>query len=232
MSIGLERKDSKDELVFPMSPERIGGGAAGLVPVPGWQLPAQPQGIGHASSRTTVQSPIKQLTPARRITPPSLKGSNGQSFDWKAMRQASDLVLQGSGHRQSNYLHACSGLNPEERLEQRKAARLSLDTSVHGKSLYRDNNVLLQRPIPSNIVGIAVHLRQRGSEPAPQRPDRQTALGRVSVPSGRYESDIPSASIFINYPSQTRAGNGREIWKRACGDGVWRWRPSSPARPT
>ena len=148
MSIGLERKDSKDELVFPMSPERIGGGAAGLVPVPGWQLPAQPQGIGHASSRTTVQSPIKQLTPARRITPPSLKGSNGQSFDWKAMRQASDLVLQGSGHRQSNYLHACSGLNPEERLEQRKAARLSLDTSVHGKSLYRDNNVLLHDQSP------------------------------------------------------------------------------------
>jgi len=122
MSIDLQRKDSKDsrnELVFPMSPERI----------------------GCDFSRTSLQSPLKQPTNAWRITSPSPKGPKGESLDWKAMRQASELILQGSGHRQSNYLRACSGLGEEDRMEQRKAARLSLDTSVHGKSLYRNDNI-------------------------------------------------------------------------------------------
>ena len=44
--------------------------------------------------------------------------------------------IVGSGHRQSNYLHAFS-LTPQEKQEQRKAARLSLDTSVHNESKYR-----------------------------------------------------------------------------------------------
>mmetsp|Transcript_15310 Transcript_15310/g.43633 ORF Transcript_15310/g.43633 Transcript_15310/m.43633 type:complete len:794 (+) Transcript_15310:187-2568(+) len=122
MSIDLQRKDSKDsrnELVFPMSPERI----------------------GCDFSRTSLQSPLKQPTNAWRITSPSPKGPKGESLDWKAMRQASELILQGSGHRQSSYLRACSGLGEEDRMEQRKAARLSLDTSVHGKSLYRNDNI-------------------------------------------------------------------------------------------
>jgi serine/threonine protein kinase/Ca2+-binding EF-hand superfamily protein len=166
MSIGLQRKDSKDELVFPMSPEQVGGGAASAGPmsIPGIQRlgldphspylksqGAQSQDIRQASSRSSLQSPIKQRTAAWRITSPSIKGPKGQRLDWKAMRQASELVLQGSGHRQSNYLHACSGLDPEERMEQRKAARLSLDTSVHGRNLYRDNTIL-QHDQPSTSL--------------------------------------------------------------------------------
>lgn len=50
---------------------------------------------------------------------------------WRILRQASDLALQGSGHGRSDYLHTFSR-TPQEKMEQRKAARLSLDTSVHG----------------------------------------------------------------------------------------------------
>ena len=50
-----------------------------------------------------------------------------------------NVWLVGSGHRQSNYLHAFS-LTPQEKQEQRKAARLSLDTSVHNESRYRAKN--------------------------------------------------------------------------------------------
>ena len=136
---GLERRDSKvDDLVFPMSPEVTGGmGTSGLLPlssgasvVPVGTTTATEQKRGPTPSTPArgIAQPIKQLTPV------SLKGSKGQSYDWKAMRRASDLVLQGSGHRQSSYLHACSGLDQEERLEQRKAARLSLDTSSHGNN--------------------------------------------------------------------------------------------------
>ena len=164
MSIDLQRKDSKDskdsrdsrnELVFPMSPERIGcDTSSDPMPVPGMQRPgsdsqlsphisqrAHTRYIARKFSRTSLQSPFKQPTNAWRITSPSPKGLKGESLDWKAMRQASELILQGSGHRQSSYLHACSGLNEEDRMEQRKAARLSLDTSVHGKSLYRNDNI-------------------------------------------------------------------------------------------
>lgn len=59
--------------------------------------------------------------------------SHGRKDYWRAMRQASEYILHSSGHGRSNYLHACS-VDPSERIEQKKAARLSLDTSVHGTS--------------------------------------------------------------------------------------------------
>jgi len=143
---GLERRDSKgDELVFPMSPEAIGG-----LKTPGSVPGLRPFGHSSRSDQSLATHPVpissinnNNLTSPerRRETPASFKRSSGQSYDWKAMRLASDLVLQGSGHRQSHYLHACSGLDDEERLEQRKAARLSLDPSVHGS-----NAITLQAP--------------------------------------------------------------------------------------
>ena len=143
---GLERRDSKgDELVFPMSPEAIGG-----LQTPGSVPGLRPFGHSGRSDQSSATHPVpispinNNLTSPerRRLTPASsFKRSSGQSYDWKAMRLASDLVLQGSGHRQSHYLHACSGLDDEERLEQRKAARLSLDPSVHGS-----NAIALQAP--------------------------------------------------------------------------------------
>jgi len=128
-----------------MSPEAIGG-----LKTPGSVPGLRPFGHSSRSDQSLATHPVpissinnNNLTSPerRRETPASFKRSSGQSYDWKAMRLASDLVLQGSGHRQSHYLHACSGLDDEERLEQRKAARLSLDPSVHGS-----NAITLQAP--------------------------------------------------------------------------------------
>lgn len=70
---------------------------------------------------------------SKRADPNSTKAAtiHGGREYWRALRQASNLVTQGSAHGSCNYLRAMS-LSEKERGEQRKAARLSLDTSVHG----------------------------------------------------------------------------------------------------
>ena len=55
---------------------------------------------------------------------------------WRAFRQASELA-SSQGKYGGSYLRAMH-MNDEEREEQRKAARLSLDTSAHGGSKYRE----------------------------------------------------------------------------------------------
>jgi len=74
---------------------------------------------------------------SKRADPKGTKAAtiHGGREYWRALRQASNLVTQGSTHGSYNYLRAMS-LSEEERGEQRKAARLSLDTSVHdGKAV-------------------------------------------------------------------------------------------------
>lgn len=62
---------------------------------------------------------------------------HGPGDYWRIMRQASELAAIGSGHGQFNYLRAAAR-SKEERQEQRKAARLSLDTSAHGGDRYHE----------------------------------------------------------------------------------------------
>lgn len=54
---------------------------------------------------------------------------SGQQY-WRLLRQAGELASMASGHGRQDYLHLVPR-SDEERTTQRKAARLSLDTSVH-----------------------------------------------------------------------------------------------------
>lgn len=110
----LSPQDDKQLLLFPMSPIR-GSKRLG----------------GQNSSTSPINWP-KNDKKGQKFS----DSSHGRKDYWKAMRQASDYILHDSGHRRSDYLHACS-VNPQEKMEQRKAARLSLDTSVHGGSKSR-----------------------------------------------------------------------------------------------
>ena len=221
MTIGLERKDSKEDLVFPMSPEFAGCGTSGVVPgihgvkragsdshTPDHTPQEAPLQASLQTPSRTIALPIKQRTPDWRMMSPSLKGSKGQSYDWRAMRQASELVLQGSGHRQSNYLHACSGLDPEERLEQRKAARLSLDTSVHGRSLFRpspEEQEKTQKSASNSSLSSSVADKE-GSDP-----QAKVGLHQKDQPTGRPSVDFlfPADDMSPNCtpPSSTATPN-------------------------
>ncbi|KFM26919.1 Calcium-dependent protein kinase 29 [Auxenochlorella protothecoides] len=71
--------------------------------------------------------------------PPSSEGSaHGEKEYWRVLRAASELALMGSQHGKTKaleYLHT-HPRSEEEIGEQRKAARLALDTSTHGGSDY------------------------------------------------------------------------------------------------
>ena len=78
---------------------------------------------------------------------------------WRIMRQASELAAIGSGHGQMNYLRVAPRTE-DERQEQRKAARLSLDTSAHGGGRFAEflaqledgGSVHLRHKLPSNSM--------------------------------------------------------------------------------
>ncbi|KAL4853803.1 Calcium-dependent protein kinase 34 [Chlorella vulgaris] len=61
---------------------------------------------------------------------------HGPGEYWRVLRQASELAAMESGHGKTDYLRAAPRTE-EERSAQRKAARLSLDTSAHGGDEYK-----------------------------------------------------------------------------------------------
>jgi serine/threonine protein kinase/Ca2+-binding EF-hand superfamily protein len=145
--------------VFPMSPEKgsllDGGGGAGVpAPSPSGSIPIAAAAAGNANTiggslgrygsldlsghgmRAFHRSPSLQqiATLAAAANRNAFRGAatvHGPSDYWRIMRQASELAAIGSGHGQMNYLRAVPRTE-RERQEQRKAARLSLDTSAHG----------------------------------------------------------------------------------------------------
>lgn len=105
----LSPQDDKQPLLFPMSPMR-------------------------SNENMAVEGSLSPTLAKYGRNVQSLSGSShGRKDYWRAMRQASNYILHSSGHGRSDYLHACS-VDPSEKIEQKKAARLSLDTSVHGTS--------------------------------------------------------------------------------------------------
>jgi len=79
---------------------------------------------------------------------------HGPSDYWRIMRQASELAAIGSGHGRMNYLRAVPRTE-KERQEQRKAARLSLDTSAHGGGRFAEFKKILESE------GGAEHMRRK-----------------------------------------------------------------------
>ena len=104
-----------DGMLFPLSPSK-GKNFLG-------QQPVSPQNLSLLELSHVPKIVNKKGKKAATI-------HGGREY-WRILRQASDLALQGSGHGRSDYLHTFSR-TPREKMEQRKAARLSLDTSVHG----------------------------------------------------------------------------------------------------
>lgn len=146
----LSPPDDKQALLFPMSPIK-----------------------GNQNMEDIEEdsiSPSNRLKYGKNVQ--ALSGSaHGRKDYWRAMRQASDYILHSSGHGRSDYLHACS-VNPRERIEQKKAARLSLDTSVHGTSKpiipknskdehVEENKIQLKDVFPNND---AIFLQNEGNE--------------------------------------------------------------------
>jgi calcium-dependent protein kinase len=148
--------------VFPMSPEQgslldsnVGGGGGGapLIHHSSSEIPikrgsggsgGQPVGSlgrsgslemsGHGMLSMQRSPSLQQIATLAAAANRSNRGAatvHGPSDYWRIMRQASELAAIGSGHGQMNYLRAVPRTEKEKQ-EQRKAARLSLDTSAHG----------------------------------------------------------------------------------------------------
>jgi serine/threonine protein kinase/Ca2+-binding EF-hand superfamily protein len=143
--------------VFPMSPEKgsvLDGGGRGGAPSPSTSgIPIKGgdgvSGGGHYASsigrygsldlsghglRSFQRSPsLQQIATLAAAANRNTRGAatvHGPSDYWRIMRQASELAAMGSGHGQMNYLRSVPRTEKEKQ-EQRKAARLSLNTSAH-----------------------------------------------------------------------------------------------------
>ena len=142
--------------VFPMSPEQPGSGSLGtsmdaensfgapgsngLRPTLSGGFPRFNSGdLSAHGGRAFPRSPsVQQLaTLARAAGRRGAATVHGPGDYWRIMRQASELAAMGSGHGQMSYLRAVPR-SEEERQEQRKAARLSLDTSAHAGAKYAE----------------------------------------------------------------------------------------------
>jgi serine/threonine protein kinase/Ca2+-binding EF-hand superfamily protein len=192
-AIGIEYQGGRnqDNLMFPMSSE---GGTSKCDPTRG--------------TLSAPSNPEPCITPVKQHWPGSLKGYSGQNYNWKAIRQASDLVLQDSGHRQSHYLHACSRLDPMEKLEQRKAARLSLDTSVHGGSFSRAAGLIpASDSTSSSSLNPGSFDPVRGHQPA----GGSCQSGEFLFPMDDKSPSLPPSSLDEHPGSLERKIRGRNL---------------------
>jgi hypothetical protein len=137
-------------------------------------------------------------------------------FDY-ALSSSFSVPGAGSGHGQFNYLRAAPR-SQEERQEQRKAARLSLDTSAHGGDRYRQ---LLQRldseprdrKLPGGLRASQSMGALSGSAPAehllPLSPPAKPPVAPPPAFPAAQPSAAPSAAEPMEMDTLERGGRGR-----------------------
>ncbi|KAL6784975.1 hypothetical protein ACKKBG_A01905 [Auxenochlorella protothecoides x Auxenochlorella symbiontica] len=189
--------------------------------------------------------------------PPSSEGSaHGEKEYWRVLRAASELALMGSQHGKTKaleYLHT-HPRSEEEIGEQRKAARLALDTSTHGGSDYdrllrrleeeskRPDKAVLDlrggmRGSRSTSSLASLHKqerKERQKRPAPSDPPAAAGpgspVGRRGAPGVPVWPGSAGASLPASIPEEPESEQGG---RRRGGSAALAalGRPSPPARP-
>lgn len=144
---------------------------------------------------------------------------HGPSDYWRIMRQASELAAIGSGHGQMNYLRAVPRTE-KERQEQRKAARLSLDTSAHGGGRFAE----FLKKLESEGGAGSEHMRRKISVGGMRSSVSMGALSghgggesliAGSAPAGGGVGGLLAAEAAVGGSSS--AGSGRNEEEKAAG---------------